>query len=117
MPADKALRSEQKTMIDTLTADRVLPLLPEESLVDESWEEEIEEVLSGARPASGHWAADPDWQAASDFLVRHCREALAGRRGRFCETQHRPFKPGVAADSPLPASAHRNAARMSLSER
>ncbi len=64
-------------LIETLTPERVRP-----SWEEKSWEEEIDEVLSGARPAGGHWAADPDWQAASDFLVRHCYEALAGRRGR-----------------------------------
>lgn len=45
-----------------------------------SWEQEIDEVLRSAREAPRTRAADPDWQAARYFLVRHCREALHGRR-------------------------------------
>jgi hypothetical protein len=38
-----------------------------------TWEEEIDEVLRSARQPLGNRVADPDWVAASELLVRHCR--------------------------------------------
>jgi len=59
---------------------------PEEWLthLNSAWEEEISEILQSARQPPRNLAADPDWQAASHFLLRHCREVLSGRcRGRL----------------------------------
>ena len=50
------------------------------SLRSAIWEEEIGEVLSSAGLPPQPGDADPDWQAASGFLLRHCREILAGWR-------------------------------------
>ncbi len=64
---------------ETLATGRTRP--PEKQLtpLNSVWEEEIGEVLQSARQLPRNLAADPDWQAASHFLVRHCQEALSGR--------------------------------------
>ena len=43
------------------------------------WKEEINEVLNCAREMPATRRADPDWQAASRFLVGHCRQRLCER--------------------------------------
>ena len=66
--------------IETLAVARVPLSDTRLKLVDSaSWEEEIGEVLRAAREAPASRRADPDWQAARCFLVRHCRQALRAR--------------------------------------
>jgi hypothetical protein len=73
-------RSRKMAFIETQAANRnQLSICQLKPLNSATWQEEIEEVLASAGQAPGNRPADPDWQEASHFLVRHCREALSFR--------------------------------------
>src|ERR1700683_1276505 len=63
------MTSTQRSLASRCERSAVLALCLVQS---ETWEEEVKEVLAGAGQFAAAQAADPDWLAASRFLVDHC---------------------------------------------
>jgi hypothetical protein len=61
-------------------------------LYTDTWEEELQELLDSVEQEPEDPQADPDRQAASRFLMRHCREALQARQSEAA----RPFRYSAA---------------------